>query len=57
MPILYSTSGFAARVRMVLEKPARRNYLLASYSKPVDVKKWAQSLHYVAELFHYEECM
>ena len=57
MPMLYATSGFSARIRMVLEPPARRNYLHASYAPSVSAKDWARDLNSICEQYHYTEGM
>ena len=51
-PLLFGTSGFGARLRIVLETPARRDYISSSYAKPIDVKIWAHSLFQTCQKLH-----
>ena len=52
---MYGVSGLGARLRLILERPRRRNYITCSYAKKIDIEKWARAIIKVCDAFHEKQ--
>lgn len=44
IPIVHEKSGWAGRLRVVMEQSDDRDYLNAAYAPKVDIQRWAECL-------------